>query len=89
MAKTDPQCSNGSHFHVSLYDKNGYNLFIGKYIKLNDHISCSNVMGYFVGGLIKYSRNLLPLYAPFINSYKRYVPDFLAPITISHWGYGI
>lgn len=66
----------GMHFHV-LLEKNGKNLF-------------ENFTGYtiyFVGGLLSHAKGITAVCNPIINSYKRLVPHFEAPVYIS-WGRG-
>ncbi|RYH08909.1 glutamine synthetase family protein [Tropicimonas sp. IMCC6043] len=40
----------------------------------------------FVGGLQRYMPAVIALIAPYVNSYRRYVPDFAAPINLE-WGH--
>jgi glutamine synthetase len=49
-----------------------------------DH--CSDVFRHFLGGLVQASRELSYLYAPYVNSYKRYQPGSWAPTAIV-WGH--
>ena len=63
----------GCHIHLSLHDcNNGNNVFSG-----NNDIGrlkgCSDTFEYFLGGWIKYTKELFPFYAPTVNSYKRFV----------------
>ncbi|MEZ5796825.1 MAG: glutamine synthetase family protein [Paracoccaceae bacterium] len=39
----------------------------------------------FIGGLQKHLGAAVALFAPYVNSYRRYVPDFAAPINLE-WG---
>ncbi|WP_071798503.1 glutamine synthetase family protein [Natronohydrobacter thiooxidans] len=41
---------------------------------------------YFIGGLQRHLPSSVALIAPYVNSYRRYVPDFAAPINLE-WGY--
>ncbi|PRY23749.1 L-glutamine synthetase [Aliiruegeria haliotis] len=40
---------------------------------------------HFIGGLQRYVPSIIALIAPYVNSYRRYVPDFAAPINLE-WG---
>ncbi|MDV7144490.1 glutamine synthetase family protein [Tropicimonas sp. TH_r6] len=40
---------------------------------------------HFIGGLQRHMPSIIALIAPYVNSYRRYVPDFAAPINLE-WG---
>ncbi|MCC6002199.1 MAG: glutamine synthetase [Pararhodobacter sp.] len=40
---------------------------------------------HFIGGMQKYLPAVIAILAPYVNSYRRYVPDFAAPINLE-WG---
>ena len=61
-----------SHLHVSLHDLEGKNMFQGNDYQMNDHLSCSKNMQYFLGGMMNYSLESFIFFAPTINSYKRF-----------------
>jgi len=68
------------HVHNSVYDvKTGRNLFVG------EDGGHSEFFLHFIGGLQKYLPAALPFLAPYVNSYRRLVPDSDAPINM-HWG---
>ncbi len=68
----------GFHIHTSLWDAEGkVNLFFNE----ADNAP-SEIFRQFLGGLLKYSRELTYFFAPTINSYKRYQPDLWAPTAI-------
>lgn len=69
---------NGMHLHISLW-KGDENLFMGE-----DGISDTAL--HFIGGILKHARALTALTNPTVNSYKRLVPGYEAPVYIS-WGY--
>ncbi|WP_048058419.1 type I glutamate--ammonia ligase [Pyrococcus yayanosii] len=69
---------NGMHLHISLW-KEGENLFIGE-----DGLSDTAL--YFIGGLLKHAKALTAVTNPTVNSYKRLVPGYEAPVYVS-WGY--
>jgi glutamine synthetase len=68
------------HIHQSVLDKkSGENIFTdskGKETKL---------FNYYIGGLQKYMPAAMPLFAPNVNSYRRLVRNWSAPIN-THWG---
>lgn len=73
----------GCHYHLSLNDiKTGDNVFFDK----NGEEGMSQIMRYFVGGVLKHARSLVAFLAPTVNCYRRYRPDSFAPYFIG-WGY--
>ena len=69
---------NGMHLHISLW-KGDENLFMGEE-------GISDTALHFIGGILKHARALTALTNPTVNSYKRLVPGYEAPVYIS-WGY--
>jgi len=68
----------GMHCHQSLFDKKGENLFFdGK-----DEYHLSKVAYSFIAGQLAHARALAALVAPTVNSYKRLVPGYEAPVYI-------
>jgi len=68
------------HIHTSVVDmKTGKNIFSGP--KGVETEAFQN----FIGGLQKHLGAGVALFAPYVNSYRRYVPDFAAPINLE-WG---
>jgi len=68
----------GMHTNVSLF-KNGKNAFYdGK-----DSLQLSQDAYWFMGGIIKNIRAITALTNPLVNSYKRIVPDYEAPVYIA------
>jgi len=65
----------GGHMHQSLW-KNGSNAF---HDPAAEH-GMSKTMRHFIAGQLQLLPQLFPLYAPFINSYKRLVDGNLAPV---------
>ena len=73
MAKYAPsEAGNSCHIHMSVW-QGRQNLFSSR------ENSGSMFFSQFLGGLIKYSRELCLFFAPTINSYKRYQPGSWAP----------
>jgi glutamine synthetase len=68
----------GMHCHQSLFDANGENLFFDD----NDEFKLSKLAYSFMAGQLKHARALAAVVAPTINSYKRLVPGYEAPVYI-------
>jgi glutamine synthetase len=68
----------GMHFHLSLFFR-GKNLFYDP----NGYAGISQLCRYFIGGLLEHSRALAAIVAPTVNSYKRLVPGYEAPVYIA------
>lgn len=80
---------NSGHMHVSLIDDAGKNLLAldtpDPDAPWPDIAQLSEVGRYFLAGLLEGLPDIMPLFAPTINSYKRLVENFWAPVTVS-WG---
>ncbi|MDX1642489.1 MAG: glutamine synthetase, partial [Balneolaceae bacterium] len=75
-----PGCS--GHIHQSLWDEKGEkNLF---YEPSNDH-HLSDLLEHYIAGQLHCLPFILPMYAPTVNSYKRFVSGSWASTTVS-WG---
>jgi len=68
----------GMHCHQSLFDNDGNNLFFDE----NDEFHISGRAYSFIAGQLKHARGLAALVAPTVNSYKRLVPGYEAPVYI-------
>lgn len=68
----------GMHTNQSLF-KNGKNAFYDAKGKLE----LSQEAYYFIGGLMKNIRSIAAITNPLVNSYKRLVPDYEAPVYIA------
>ena len=68
------------HLHQSVIDLN-----TGRNIFSNDDGSMSQLFLHHVGGLQKYIPELLPMFAPNVNSFRRFLPDTSAPVNVE-WG---
>lgn len=68
----------GMHLHQSLF-RNGQNAFYNPH----DPMGLSDIARYYIGGLLKHARALAAVTSPTVNSYKRLVPGFEAPVYIS------
>ena len=71
----------GLHFHLSLW-KDDQNAF---YDENDKYAELSQTARYFIGGILEYAEALTALVAPTINSYKRLIPGYEAPVYIC-WG---
>jgi len=73
---------NGLHMHLSLADAtSGKNLFFDA----NDPYCISKLARHFIAGLLAHARSMIAVLAPLVNSYKRLVPGFEAPVYLI-WG---
>ncbi|MFZ4480689.1 MAG: glutamine synthetase family protein [Rhodoferax sp.] len=68
------------HLHQSVLDSRGRNIFS------TDDGAESVRFGNFIAGLQAYVPDLMLIFAPFVNSYRRFVKDSQAPVNL-HWGY--
>lgn len=76
------QNGSGMHTHVSLADiKTGKNLF---YDAKNEY-GLSDLAKHFVAGLLEHARAFAAVTNPTVNSYKRLVPGYEAPVYMA-WG---
>jgi glutamine synthetase len=69
---------NGMHCHQSLW-KDGKPLFAG-----DGYAGLSELALYYIGGVLKHARALAALTNPTVNSYKRLVPGFEAPVNLAY-----
>jgi glutamine synthetase len=69
----------GMHCHQSLFDKKGENLFFDA----QDEYHLSKIAYSFIAGQLAHARALAALVAPTVNSYKRLVPGYEAPVYIA------
>ena len=69
------------HIHQSIVDvETGRNIFSEK--DGSEHPR----FRHFIGGHQKHTPGAIALYAPSVNSYRRFAPDIAAPVNL-HWGY--
>jgi len=68
----------GMHCHQSVFDKKGENIFFDS----QDEYHLSKVAYSFIAGQLAHARPLAALVAPTVNSYKRLVPGYEAPVYI-------
>jgi len=72
------EAGSGMHAHLALY-KNKKNMFADE----NDVCGLSQVGRYFIGGILDHSRGIAAIANPTLNSYKRLIPHFEAPIYLA------
>jgi len=68
------------HIHQSIVDTDGRNIFS------REDGSASDQFHHFIGGLQTYIPQVMPLFAPYVNSYRRLAPYMSAPINVQ-WGH--
>jgi len=84
MAKWNAALPGSSgHLHQSLWDSTGTTNLFGDAKGLH---GLSTLAQHYLAGIVDTGPELTALYAPFINSYKRYVPGVWAPMTAG-WGF--
>jgi glutamine synthetase len=80
MAKPNLREGNSCHIHLSLRGTDGTPVLAG-----HEPHGLSTMGEHFVAGQLAAMRELTLLYAPNVNSYKRYVPGSFAPTSV-RWG---
>src|SRR6056297_742742 len=68
----------GMHVHQSLF-KDGENVFYDP----EDKLQLSKTAYHYIGGLLKHARAIAAITNPSINSYKRLVPGYEAPVYVA------
>lgn len=71
---------NGMHVHFSILDKSGLNIFTGRDAK------GSLALRHAIGGVLNSMEDCTAIFAPNLNSYRRFAAGSHAPTTVS-WGY--
>ncbi|WP_236962434.1 glutamine synthetase family protein [Hydrogenophaga sp. SL48] len=74
------QAGSSMHLHQSVVDAQGRNVFS------QPEGSASGSFFHFIGGLQAYTPDLMLVYAPTVNSYRRYVAGSQAPTNVQ-WGH--
>lgn len=74
---------NGSGMHINIsVSKDGKNIFADP----SDQLGLSKEAYYFIGGIIKHMKGMTAITNPLVNSYKRLIPGFEAPVHIAWSG---
>jgi glutamine synthetase len=68
----------GMHTHMSLFSDGRNRFFDG-----DDQHHLSDVGKQFIAGLLRHAREIAPVFAQWVNSYKRLVPGFEAPVYVA------
>ena len=68
----------GMHCHQSIFDSKGVNLFFDA----KDPVHLSKLAYSFIAGQLAHARALAAVVAPTVNSYKRLVPGYEAPVYV-------
>lgn len=71
----------GMHINMSLFHKDG-NAFFDE----NGDMQLSETAHYFLGGLLQHARGFTAVTNPIVNSYKRLVPGYEAPVYVAWSG---
>jgi glutamine synthetase len=81
MAKPYPErIGSGLHIHASILDEGGRNVFD------DGTPNGSDALRHAIGGLQALMPESMALFAPSLNSYRRFQPDMFAPVN-RRWGY--
>jgi glutamine synthetase len=83
MAKYNEREGNSCHIHLSLANQDGQNAMAGP---TGEYGGMSETMQHFLAGQLAALRDFSLLYAPGINSYKRFQPGSFAPTAVA-WGH--
>lgn len=73
------QSGSGMHLHQSLYYKNGGNAFFERGAPLG----LSLIARGYIAGILKHAKEIMGICAQWVNSYKRLVPGYEAPVYIT------
>lgn len=69
------------HIHLSMMEKGTHNNAF--YNGEDADNPMSETMRHFLAGIIKYTRDFALMFAPYVNSYKRFAPNSWAPVSIA------
>src|SRR5699024_11260075 len=72
------ECGSGMHFNMSLFNENG-NAFYDE----QDKIGLSETAYRFMAGILKHAKAYTAVCNPVVNSYKRLIPGYEAPVYIA------
>ncbi|TVY11148.1 type I glutamate--ammonia ligase [Paenibacillus cremeus] len=73
------QNGNAMHCNQSLQDRYGHNAFYDP----NQPSKLSTITKHYIGGLLKYAKEIAAIANPTVNSYKRLLPGYEAPTNIA------
>ncbi|MCX5202331.1 glutamine synthetase family protein [Streptomyces sp. NBC_00237] len=86
MAKYNEREGNSCHIHLSLRDAEGRSVMAADPSDTDSPDGMSPLMRHFLAGQLAALRDFSLLYAPNINSYKRFQPGSFAPTAVA-WGH--
>lgn len=72
-------CGSGMHINMSLAAEDGKNIFADE----NGKLGLSDDAYHFIAGIMKHARGMAAITNPLVNSYKRLVPGYEAPVYIA------
>jgi len=76
----EDESGNGMHAHIKILNEN-QNIFYDEH----DENYLSQTAKYFIGGILHHAKSIAAFANPTMNSYKRLIPDYEAPLYIA-WG---
>ncbi|WP_027967084.1 glutamine synthetase family protein [Halomonas halocynthiae] len=76
------EAGNGTHVHISLVDANGHNVFAAE----DGDVLGTETLKQAVAGLLELMPASMALFAPNLNSYRRFQPGLYVPMS-PNWGY--
>jgi glutamine synthetase len=76
---TEGISGSGMHINILAEDKNGNNLFV----ESEDSGEISETARQFIAGVLSHVKGMTLITNPLVNSYKRLVPGYDAPVTVS------
>jgi len=68
----------GMHSHISLFDEDG-----NAFADADDEFNLSETAKHFMGGILEHAKAFTAVTNPTVNSYKRLVPGYEAPVYIA------
>lgn len=75
------QPGSAMHIHQSIVSlETGKNIFANE-----DNEGFSESFHHYIGGLQQYTSHVMPMYAPNVNSYRRFMAQETSPVNV-HWG---
>jgi glutamine synthetase len=75
---TEGISGSGMHINIIAEDENGHNLFAS-----DNGSSLSDTAQYFIAGVLSHVKGMTLITNPIVNSYKRLVPGYDAPVNIT------
>lgn len=73
------EAGSGMHTHFSMFDSTGENVFYGR----EDEYGLSPLCRGFIAGVLEHAMGFTAVTNPLVNSYKRLVPGYEAPINVA------